>query len=294
MGSRKLSHFLAPIDFDLVSLPPGDKTEKFRTEIQNSYLKYSFDNHVILASRYAFVYNTQVLGSLNDFSYLRLSVEAGGNALTAYNNAVENEKFDNSYQLFGIDYSQYALGDIDFRYYLNLTDKNKIASRLFAGVGYPYGNSRALPFEKKYYSGGANSIRAWQVRTLGPGSYKGDTVTRYPNSLGDIKLEFNLEYRFDMFWFIEGAVFCDIGNIWAITDFDQKTGSVFYFDQFYKDLAVGVGIGTRLDFNFFLLRFDFGVKAIDPEYPRNERFVLGDGPFKIKDINMVFSIGYPF
>jgi outer membrane protein assembly factor BamA len=172
---------------------------------------------------------------------------------------------------------------------------SSIVGRTFAGIGVPFGNFNVLPFEKKYFTGGANGIRAWQVRSLGPGSYKlPSTYPNYPNQSSDIKLEANLEYRFKLFWLIEGALFLDAGNIWAINYKDNREGAVFKIDQFYKQIAIGTGTGMRFDFTYFLFRLDLGLKLRDPSLPEGARFIPGNYPITSNDFNLSFAIGYPF
>ena len=190
------------------------------------------------------------------------------------------------FSLFGNEYAQYVKGDVDLRYYHMLESKTSLIFRFFTGAAYPYGNAIAIPFEKQYYSGGANGIRAWPVRNLGPGTYF-DTTSVYPNKTADIKLEGNIEYRFKLFWILEGAFFLDAGNIWAIREEDDREGALFRWDSFYKQLAVGTGMGVRMDFTFFVMRLDMGIKIADPtKYP------AGYSPKNSPQFNV--AIGYPF
>ena len=161
------------------------------------------------------------------------------------------------------------------------------------GVGFPYGNSKVLPFEKQYFTGGANGIRAWQVRSLGPGTYRADPEN-YPNQSSDIKLEGNVEYRFKLLGKLEGALFVDAGNIWAINSNDNREGAVFKFNKFYRQIAVGTGTGLRLDMNYFILRVDMGLKLRDPSADRGQRWIIGNRGLTGDDLNFTFAIGYPF
>ena len=209
------------------------------------------------------------------------------------------------YKVFNVPYSHYLKTDIDLRLY-NIIDPSKsIIWRIFMGCAYPYGNSNALPFEKRYFSGGPNSVRAWSTRTLGPGSYLDPTISDIPNTMADIKLETNLEYRFKLFWKLEGALFLDAGNIWAINPIDDRPNSLFDFKKFYKEIAIGTGFGTRFDFSFFLLRLDFGFKLRDPSFTENkwllDRELINSSEYKerkdlydYKVFNFQFGIGYPF
>ncbi|MFH2095839.1 MAG: BamA/TamA family outer membrane protein, partial [Bacteroidota bacterium] len=181
------------------------------------------------------------------------------------------------------------------RYYQILSTTNKLVYRFFAGAGVPYGNSTALPFVKQYFAGGANSIRAWPVRDLGPGSYDSDETFNYQTA--DMKIEMNLEYRFKWFWMVEGALFIDAGNIWAVSPNDNREGALFRFNSFYDDIAIGSGFGMRFDFSFFVFRFDFGVKVRDPIQIEGEKIVIFTERSKfMKDLfnNVNVGIGYPF
>src|SRR6185503_14498533 len=161
---------------------------------------------------------------------------------------------ENPQLIFGSPYSQYSRFDIDARYYRVFPKLNKIATRLIAGVGFPYGNSDALPYIKQFFIGGSNSIRAFRARTLGPGSYpppSADSIT-FLEQAGDIKLEVNGEYRFNLVSIIKGAVFVDAGNIWLLHDDPLRPGGVFLPDKFLSQMAVGTGLGVRADASFFV------------------------------------------
>ncbi len=286
------NYFFHPFEFDLIRLPDSEQTNRFREEVKGTYLANSFNDHLVLGSRYFFTYNRQGEASQNSF-YLRYSIETGGNVMNLWHRFSEEEKIEGSYRLFDVEYTQYVKTDIDFRNYYSLNNADILASRLFIGVAYPYQNAKALPFEKKYFAGGANSLRAWQIRTLGPGSSLTDTITRFPNSFGDLRLEANIEYRFQLFWLLEAALFCDVGNIWSLTEGEDEQAQ-FNYDDFYKELAVGVGVGIRFDFSFFVLRFDYGVKARDPALQEDQRWILREKGVGIKNANFIFNIGYPF
>jgi len=159
-------------------------------------------------------------------------------------------------------------------------------------MGYPYGNSDILPFEKRYYSGGANSVRAWQVRELGPGSYRSDSANFYFQS-GDIKMDFNIEYRTRFFWKLEAATFIDAGNIWTVKDYPGQEGGAFKFNSFYKQIALGYGLGLRLDMDFFLLRLDAGWKVFDPGRRGEDRWAFFHPNFS-NNWAWHFAVGYPF
>ena len=161
----------------------------------------------------------------------------------------------------------------------------------YGGIALAYGNTDQMPFERKYFSGGANGIRGWPIRTLGPGSYQSDP-TEFPNQSGDIKLEANAEYRFKMVGPLEGAVFFDLGNIWSVKD--NRPGTEFRFDTFYKEIALCSGLGMRYDFSYIIMRLDLGIKMHDPSLPEGARWISPDNYFRKDNLNLVFAIGYPF
>lgn len=297
-GKKYQKHFINPLELNVIKLKNIDST--FVNSINNMMIQSSYKDHTISASSYSFVYNNQDIKKHTDFIFFRLNLESAGNILTGVHNLLKSEKNDGSYYIFGqqygLRYAQYLKSDLDFRFYHALKQGHTTVYRLFAGTGVPYGNLDVLPFEKKYFSGGANSIRAWSVRSLGPGSFV-DTLGNYYNQSADIKLEANLEYRFKVIWVIEGALFVDAGNVWDIYPNKARAGAQFKINEFYNQIAVGSGVGVRLDFSFFIFRFDFGMKLRNPQKPTGERWVIANQRFNIVDDlfrNINFGIDYPF
>jgi len=249
------------------------------------------------------IYNNQNLNKPGNYTYLRFGFETAGNTLKTIDQIIGSTKnkdyndkgeFEGTYyDLLGIRYAQYVKLDLDYRYNWHLNKANTFVGRLFMGMGYAYGNLEVLPFEKSYFSGGANGIRAWQVRSLGPGSYSNDEAI-YPNNTADLKLEGNLEYRFKLIWKLEGAMFVDAGNIWAISPKDNRPGAKFNFKNFYKEVAIGTGLGARVDLNFILFRLDLGLKLRDPSKAGDKRWIIGNRPFKFSQLTYNIGIGYPF
>ncbi len=294
-GNSYVTHNFSPFELNYVRLPFIDSTYYANYIEPNNFLKSSYINHLVGDMRYSFEYTNQDIEKKRDFIYLKVSLESAGDLLYAYSKLTDRKKspVDNSYHYFGVPFFQYFKTDIDFRHYNVIDQGNKIVSRLFIGVGYPYGNSISLPFEKKYFAGGPNGIRAWSTRSLGPGSYSGDTVG-YPNSMADMKLEGNVEYRFHLFWKLEGALFVDAGNIWSVRNEPTRPGAEFKWNTFYKDIAVGSGFGTRFDFSYLLIRFDFGIKLRDPGIQNGNKWIIANRPFKLSDFTVQFGLGYPF
>lgn len=197
------------------------------------------------------------------------------------------------YKIFGIHYSQYFKLEADYTLLHRFDERNSVAFRVGGGIGIPYGNSEMLPFEKRFYVAGANGVRGWAVRTLGPGAYPGrNSVSDFINQCSDIRLITSAEYRAKLFWVLELGAFIDIGNIWTIRDYPFQQGGVFRLDEFYKQFVAAYGLGLRMDFNYFLLRFDLGMKAHNSAM--GERTWPLIHPNWHRDSSFHFSIGYPF
>lgn len=295
------SHTLSLVDFNYVRLPR--LSDAFINKIKDLYIKSSFTDHLIFASNYSRLYNTQSVSKREDYKYFRINLESAGSLLSLYSMLINKAKTHETdsitnrtasyYEILKTRFAQYLKGDFEYRYGHMIDKSSSLVGRAFFGIGVPFGNFNVLPFEKKYFTGGANGIRAWQVRSLGPGSYKVPSDV-YPNQSSDIKLEANLEYRFKLIWRMEGAFFADAGNIWAINYKDNREGAVFLFDRFYKQIAVGSGFGLRFDFTYFLFRLDLGMKMRDPSLPEGRRFIPGNYQLSSDQFNLSFAIGYPF
>lgn len=291
-SSSYINHSIVPLEFSYVNIYESLSSDTFLTRIRRTPLGFSFEDHVVNAARYTFELNNQVIGKSRNFVFTRVNLESAAFIVNLINNGFGRQDDSRTYQLLSVPYFQYLLSDVDFRYYNVIDRQNRLVYRLFAGMGYPYGNSRSLPYEKKYFSGGPNSMRGWNTRDLGPGSYTEDTVLNYPNRNGDIKLEANVEYRFKLVWKVEAALFVDAGNIWDYKKDINKPGAEFRWNRFYREIAIGSGIGARLDFSFFLLRVDLGLRLRDPAAEGSNKWVQ---PFRDIGLNnLKFAIGYPF
>jgi len=289
-------HIVNPLQLNVVKLPPESIDSAFAARIESSsYLAYSYKDVMILGGNYSFIFNNQQIKKSRDYWFLRINAEASGNLLSLIGK-LSGAKTDStgSYKFFGQPFAQYVRTDFDLRYNLIINDVSSVVYRGFLGIGIPYGNSKAIPFEKQYFGGGANGIRAWPVRSLGPGSYNpGDST--FLNQTADIKLELNAEYRFKLFWILEGALFIDAGNIWTYNYDPTQPGSQFIFNKFYKDIAVGTGTGLRLDFKFVIGRIDLGMKLRDPRISDGSKWIVLNRPYNFKnDFTFVIGIGYPF
>jgi outer membrane protein assembly factor BamA len=291
-GNRFVTHSVYPVEISLINTPVLD--DEFRDWLEGTYLYYSYLPHFITDQRYRLIYSNQRISKQSDFQYVRFGVETAGNLMYGIYRLIGKPVSDAVFQLFGVDYAQYFRTDIDFRHYDYRGGGTSLVYRGFLGMAVPYLNSTAIPFEKQFFGGGANSIRAWRVKNLGPGSFEGDTISKYPNQTSDLKIEFNIEYRFDLFWKIEGALFLDAGNIWSLSAEDDRQGALFDPKRFYREFAVGTGFGFRFDFNFFVFRFDLGIPLVDPSYPEGSRWVPAQTDLKWNDLGYNFAIGYPF
>jgi outer membrane protein assembly factor BamA len=286
-------HFVNPLLFNLVKLPYINPTWAAQID-SSSYLASSYKDVMILGGSYSFIFNNQKINKSRDYWFLRINAEAAGNMLSSASKLSGAKKTDDAYHFLGQQYAQYIRTDFDLRYNYVFNDVSSIVYRGFLGIGVPYGNSKAIPFSKQYFGGGANGIRAWQVRSLGPGTYK-PPESSFLNQTADIMLEFNAEYRFKLFWILEGAVFVDAGNIWTYNYDDNRPGSQFSMKNFYKELAVGTGTGFRFDFSFVIARVDIGMKLRDPMATAGSNWIFLDRPYNLhNDFTVVLGIGYPF
>lgn len=299
--NNRNSYIWSPIEINYVYLP--ESTLDFIDLIapDNPLLKYSYEDHFILGEGFTYYHTNKRevrpwdLTFQRDIYTVRATFETAGNLLYLINiiSRPRSHVSENPYKIFGIHYSQYLRLNSDFSYLHIFDNRNSLAARIGFGIGFPYGNSTILPFEKRFYGGGANGVRGWDVRTLGPGSFPGNnSVSDFINQCGDIRFIMSAEMRTKLFWVIELAAFIDAGNIWTIKNYPNQPGGLFEFDKFYKQLAASYGLGLRLDFTYFLVRFDVGMKAHNP--------AMGEQPWPLihprwhRDSSFHFSIGYPF
>ncbi|MDL2331012.1 outer membrane protein assembly factor, partial [Odoribacter sp. OttesenSCG-928-A06] len=268
---------------------------EFRDSLKNEYVKSAYKSHLIFSAVFTSVFTDQVSNVPGSYNYFRTNLETSGNLLWGASHLLNKTRKESDdgifYHVLGVPYAQFVKSDAEyiFNHYVNYA--NTLVYRFYIGCGYPYGNMKVLPFEEAFFGGGANGIRAWHSRTLGPGSHVSND--RYPNSVGEFKLEANIEYRYKLFWLLEGALFLDAGNVWNITKYEDRKGTKLSSD-FYKEIAVGTGVGLRLDANVFVLRFDWGIKVKDPAQAAGQRFVLVDNGKWLKNTVFNIAIGYPF
>ena len=297
----KKEHELNPINVSYTSL--GNQSAAF-TELlaSNPFLKKSYEEQFIAGGNYSFTYNEQVVPVKKMQYFLLATAETAGNVFSlAKLIGGEKPSSENPSKVVGSIYSQYAKLSIDARGYFNFSDKNKMAMRVFAGVAKPFGNSSILPYTKQFFSGGPNSLRAFQINSVGPGTnYQNSDNRGFLQLGGDIKLEMNGEYRFNIYRFFKGALFVDAGNVWLQKSNPANTGSPFLFSTFMNEIAVGTGVGLRIDVSFFILRFDLAMPLRKiPKLGDNFRWVtnqinFANSSWRSQNLILNIAIGYPF
>jgi len=286
-------HFLAPVDFSSVSIARSDTFTNRLLQLKDPRFLNQYTNHLILALKYSWIFNNQNLTDRSNFIFFRVNVEPAGNLFNLISNvSAAPRDEDGKYTLFKIRYAQYFRTDFDYRFYKPFSAKRRMVFRSAFGVGIPYGNSISLPFEKGFFAGGANGMRGWPVRSLGPGEYTSQDDNIFDN-VGDLWAELNLEYRFPVYSFFHGAVFTDVGNIWLLKENTDFPGGKFEWNRLPRSLAADAGVGFRFDFSMFVFRIDGGLRIYNPGEPEGERF-FRPGDFQLKQINWNFGIGYPF
>lgn len=314
--NNRKRHLFNPISVSLLSL--RNIAPAFQVQLdQNSFLRRSFEEQLIAGANYSYIYNTQNVSVQQNFVFFRASIDIAGNTFYALDRLLKLSgtlSNDQKLKILGSSYAHFSRLEADIRYYNILNRNQSIVTRFNAAVGVPYGNSQVLPYIKQYFTGGPNSIRAFRIRSIGPGSFGSyavaDTVIIDEfDRTGDVKLEANAEWRFPMFSMLKGALFVDAGNIWTLKDeiasTDPDTGQPVYtrpngkltLKNLGQGLAVGTGFGVRLDFSFFVMRFDLGIPIRNPSMEPGSRWVIADVAEKRwlrKSTNLNLAIGYPF
>ncbi|MCK5170915.1 MAG: BamA/TamA family outer membrane protein [Bacteroidales bacterium] len=299
--NKNLMHKFKPIDISLTNLI--DATDEFNEFLlQNPSIYKSFEEQFIIGGSYNFIYN-HLYDPKKPQYYISFGIDPSGNLMGLVSGLLSNTSNtpENPATLFGLPVSQYLKLRIDTRYYFKTGAQSKIATRLYGGIGLPYGSSNIMPYVKQFYAGGTNGIRAFSSRSLGPGTYHpADSLSNMQiDQTGEIKIEFNAEYRFPISKYLKGALFTDLGNVWLVHEDTLRPGSKFNFDSFYKEIAVGVGTGLRLDLDLIVLRLDWAFPLTKPWLPEGERWVfneidLFDSKWRRDNILWNISIGYPF
>jgi outer membrane protein assembly factor BamA len=291
-SSNRIKHILNPAEISYVSVLKTDTFAKYINSIGDQFVLNSFISHYIQGASYTFLYNSLELNARKDFIFFRGNLQWAGNILGLVSKIGNDVPDAEGYHtvLGNIRYAQYIRTELDFRYYLHPHKYHSFAFRAFFGIGIPYGNSVVMPFEKAFFIGGSNDLRAFLPRTMGPGAYIDNNVARV-DQVGDVKILVNAEYRGKIYRFVEGALFADFGNIWLLRPDAYRPGGEFT-GKFIEELAFGAGAGIRLNFGFFIFRFDVALPFRDPRQPAGSRWVIANLTPKMIQYNV--AVGYPF
>lgn len=287
----KINHLLTPFSFSMFLLPKKGTAFTALLEKDISTRK-SYEEQILLGMNYTNIFTNQRSKTDNNFFYLRTSIESMGNLLMAgFSLANINGKIAKPYTIGGKPFSEYLKAEVDFRLFRRVSLHSSFASRIFTGVAYAYGNSSVIPFLKQFYIGGPNSMRGFNIREIGPGGYINPNASGrtygFLTQTGDIKIELNAEYRFDMYKWLKGAIFLDVGNVWLMRKAADRPDGEFAFNTFWKQFAMNTGAGVRLDFNYFVIRLDYGIPFRDPSIQSVNKWKISQGVFQL-------GVGYPF
>ena len=279
-SSKTIMHEITPISINYTKL--GKTTEEFDDILEeNPFLRRSFDQQFIAGMTYSFTYNGMLRDQRKHQFFANATFDIAGNAISLLGKAQDDPNEPDTF--LALEYAQYIKADLDLRYHWNFGNEQQIATRLFGGYGFAYGNSEVLPFTKQYFSGGPYSVRAFRIRSLGPGTFNGENNEgSFFDQTGNVRLEGNVEYRFPIMGYFKGAVFADAGNIWITNENDALPGGQFS-NNFLSQLGIGAGIGLRIDVQGFVIRFDLATPINDPREGSNENSPI-----------LNFAIGYPF
>jgi len=290
--SQTKRHTLSPIDINTIKIFTAPGFQERLSQLDKKYQE-QYTDHLIASMKYSFIWNTQQVGKNEDFFYLRSNLETSGLFLNFLNKQTglgsQGQDFST---LLNIRYAQFLRAEFDFRYYHYMNKNNTLVFHSMTGIGLPYGNSDALPFEKGFYAGGANGLRGWELRSLGPGGYNDPEVVQY-DRIGDILMEFSMEYRFPIYSYLNGALFADAGNIWLLNKSNSYPRGHFAFNNFMSQMAVDAGFGMRIDLQFFIVRIDAALPLRIPEREPGSRW-KSFFDMSVGDLVWNFGIGYPF
>lgn len=292
-ASQVSKHIFSPVDLSSISIVRDTAFTTRLLNLNDPRFFNQYTNHLIMAMRYSYIFNNQNTTGRKNFFYFRINIEPAGNLFNLFSTIVDGPKDETGkYTLFGLRFAQYFRTDWDLRFYKPITARQRMVYRTAFGIGVPYGNSISLPFEKGFFAGGANGMRGWPVRSLGPGEYISQSKDVLEN-VGDLWFEANAEYRFPLYSFLNGAMFVDVGNVWLLDENTDFPGGRFSWKRSIKSLAANIGAGFRFDFSIFVFRIDGGIRLYDPGRLADDRY-FKFGSFQMRDINWNFGIGYPF
>ena len=291
-SNYRTSHTFSPLNLNSVKIANINPIfEEYLENETSQRKKDQYTDHFILGARYSYIYNSQRFNQEGSFFYIRADIESSGNLLSLFNRTKLMTENGDYHELFGIRYAQYVRGSFDLREHLDLGSKNWFVFRQFIGLGIPYGNSKDMPFERSFYGGGANGLRGWLYRSVGPGGLPSSDNDF--ERIGDLQLEMNAEYRFPIYHIFNGAVFYDVGNVWNYRYNEDLPNSNFVFSKFYKQLAMDAGIGLRIDASFLIIRLDLAYAMRNPYQNASGSYWRFNEPF-FNNLRLQMGIGYPF
>ncbi|MDR3062377.1 MAG: BamA/TamA family outer membrane protein [Dysgonamonadaceae bacterium] len=292
---QTISQSLSLLDINYVMMPwKSGEFQNYLNHHVDSLTKYSYEDIFTAGIGYSLIFTNRESGRYRQRLYtIRFNAESSGNVLKwMFDLSNAKKSSSGQYTIFGNPFAQYVKGDMDFSQTIPFDRKNTLAFHAAIGVAYPYGKSTILPGVKRYYAGGPTSIRGWSTRYLGPGSYSADEGDP-TNHVGDIRMELSGEYRYKWINWLELAAFIDAGNIWTIKNYADQPGGYFQLSRFYKEPAIGTGVGFRIDLGFLIIRLDGGTRVYDPALPEGNRWTFLKGNFS-RNSAFYLAIGYPF
>lgn len=284
-------HTFTPIELNFVNISNMSTAfEEYLESLIDPQFKAVYTDHLLTLLRYSLVSSNNSNTKIRKHYYLRATAETSGNMGYLADNILDRPKTESGYyERFGVRYSQFFRSDFDFRRYWKHNSSNTFALRFMAGIAIPYGNSDAIPFEKSFWLGGANDMRGWKLRSLGPGGYSSTTKTF--DRAGNIIIQSSIEHRFPIYSFLLGSVFADAGNVWLLKPSDDFPNGEFTLQNFAKQIAVDAGLGLRFDFSFFIFRVDWALPLHQPTQSGNW---FSEAKIRLSESNWNFGIGYPF
>lgn len=306
--NQYLTHSFSPMSINFVNSTLSTEALDLLNNLNNKYIKESFDPHITLGLRYSLTYSNQIINLKKNYYFFRLNIDVMGTGLYASSKLLDRKvNSSGNYEYFNLPYYNFTRPEFDLRYFKFIRNKSVLVFRANSGVGFAYWNSKVLPFERQFFTGGSNSIRAFRARSVGPGKFADVAASNLNlDQTGEMKIEGNIEFRFDVSEHflgskLKGATFLDMGNVWTLAEESIDNKGKFYWDSFHKEFAVGTGMGLRLDYSFLLFRFDVGLKLRDPRFIGSEQWVINkinDSAWKSANQynfwNFNFGIGYPF
>jgi len=301
-SSQRITQTFKPVDINFTNLiKSSDEFQQYLNE--NPTIKRSFEEQFILGGGYNFTYSNFRIQNKQTKFLVSQEIDLSGNLANIITTAIQGHKpsSDNQHKIFDVPYSQFVRLRNEIRILWRIGNHNQIGVRTIAAAAIPYGNSSTIPYIKQFFVGGTNSVRAFRARTVGPGTYTpADSVSNlYVDQSGDIKFETSLEFRFPIYSYLKGAIFADAGNIWLVNEDKQRPGGTFEIKNFYKELAVGSGVGLRIDFSFVIVRFDIAFPLRKTYLPEGRQWVidkiqLGNSSWRNDNLVLNIAIGYPF